>query len=732
MMQTVAAVMADQLKQTIEVEGLLEKRCRIETGGASLIERREDNHRHLRHLRIGFLVAPEFPPIHHRHHQIEQDDVGFLFFEILQRFASIRDRRRIESFEREQLRHHLAQICIVFDDEDRTVRDKTFFGREQRVRQSLYVHRPPGRCKLYRPVSLLSVRRTADYSEKARQPGAVHANGPTSHRTEQIGLVCLGSSLIFVVLFWSLGTPTFWDPDEAHYAETTRELVAAGDWWAPYYDEQPFFDKPILFHQLQAVAMVLFGANEFAARLVPALAALTLIGITVWVGAMTVSWPVGITAGLLLTASPGVFALSRYAILDTTFTAFVFGGSALLTVAALRDRPWLQWPGYVLVALAVLTKGPLALVLCGLTLLLASIVSADARRRLFGLHWIAGAVLIVVLSAPWFIYMYGRFRRDFINGYVLDENLRLYATTRFGNQPRIWFYFQILAAGLLPWTGLVVGRLVDDIRAAVKGWGVDTLEVLLWSWTAAVVGFFTFSQFKLDHYVFPAAPALCLVCARAWADVRADQSAPRNAGARAGLHLVGPLLVVIGVGCGYFLIARLELPRAAVVVPIAITAAGVFLTAFINVRGRAGGRPPKYPWIALSALLITYGGIVAFVMPALEQRKVVPDVARWVASHAGDTDRIASYRLNRWNPTFRFYVRRHTNFIDDPAEAKAFFDSPQPFYCVMRRAAFQEFVAAGVPLVALYQRDGMWATSGRVLWRRRITPEQFVVAGRAR
>src|SRR5256885_4149196 len=38
-----------------------------------------------------------------------------------------------------------------------------------------------------------------------------------------------------------------------------------------------------------------------------------------------------------------------------------FSGAALVTVAALRDRPVLQFPGYALVALAVLTKGPLAI-----------------------------------------------------------------------------------------------------------------------------------------------------------------------------------------------------------------------------------------------------------------------------------------------------------------------------------------------------------------------------------
>ena len=74
-------------------------------------------------------------------------------------------------------------------------------------------------------------------------------------------LVLLAATLIFVVLFWRLGTPAFWDPDEAHYAETTQEMIATGDWAAPFYNEEPFFDKPVLFHQLQATAMRLVTSS---------------------------------------------------------------------------------------------------------------------------------------------------------------------------------------------------------------------------------------------------------------------------------------------------------------------------------------------------------------------------------------------------------------------------------------------------------------------------------------
>ena len=551
-------------------------------------------------------------------------------------------------------------------------------------------------------------------------------------RTLTLHDACVGvlaATLVFVALFWRLGVPTFWDPDEAHYAETSREMIAGGDWWAPYYNEQPFFDKPVLFHQLQGTAMRLIGDAELGARLVAALAALGLILVTRWFAAALISRDVANVAALMLAGSPGVFALSRYAILDTLFTLFTFGGAAALAVSVLRDRPTLQWLGYVALALGVLVKGPLALVLAALTLVLLVAASADLRQRLLALHWFVGLLLIVAISGPWFVYMYLRFRQAFVDGYLLDENLRLFAASRFANQPGFWFYFQILATGLLPWTGLLIGRMIDDLRCVFRGERVDHVETMLWAWTLAIVSFFTASTFKLDHYVFPAAPALCVLCARAWTDVRLQHRQRSTAASRLGLYFIGPFLVAVGLGCGWFLIVRLDLPRAAIVVPIAVTAAGVALTIVANVRGAL---PPRIPWAVTSALIVTYAGVILFVLPALEQRKIVPDIAHWVAAHATDVHRVASYRMNRWTPTYRFYVGRHVRMLEDPAEAEAFFDKPEPFYCVMRRNAFDEFVARGAKLEVVYERDGLTATTGRALWRTRTPFTRFVVVAKAR
>ena len=537
--------------------------------------------------------------------------------------------------------------------------------------------------------------------------------------------------LVFVVLFWRLGAASFWDPDEAHYAETTRELIVTGDWWAPYYNEQPFFDKPIFFHQLQAAAMLVAGPNELGARLVPALAALALVLFTGWLGATLISPGAGLLAALLLAINPGLFALARYAILDTVFTALLFSGVGLIAVAALDPaRRSLQWPGYVLIAGAVMTKGPLAFVLCGLAMALAIALSADIRRRVLGLHWIAGLGIAIALSAPWFVYMYLRFRADFVAGYVFDENIRLFAAERFGDQPPFWFYFKILATGMLPWTGIMIGRLVDDIsRWKRSGPGSSgSVNVLLWAWTIAIVGFFTCSTFKLDHYVFPAAPALCLLIASAWSDLRAFPDSPENRGARVGLRLVGPLLIVLGAAAGYFLLARLELPAAALVVPAVVVAAGAIITVRVNVRH---DRPPAVPWIALCALTTIYAGLLLFVIPALEKQKVIPDIARWVAGRAEPDALIASFRLNRWNTAFRFYVDRHVAMLDDEQQVVEFVNdaaaSARPFYFVMLGDGYDELVAHGVPLSEVHAREGMWATSGRALWRTGVPATRFVV-----
>ena len=68
-------------------------------------------------------------------------------------------------------------------------------------------------------------------------------------------------ALCWVVVFWRLGYLPLLDPDEAHYAQITREMMRAHEFIVPLLDGQPHIDKPVLFHWLQALSFTAFGQN---------------------------------------------------------------------------------------------------------------------------------------------------------------------------------------------------------------------------------------------------------------------------------------------------------------------------------------------------------------------------------------------------------------------------------------------------------------------------------------
>lgn len=529
----------------------------------------------------------------------------------------------------------------------------------------------------------------------------------SGRRLPRLLLVTAGWAVVCWVVFgWRLGYPSFWDPDEATYAEATREMLAAGNWLVPTYDGHPFFDKPPLFFVLQGASFTLLGPTELAARLVPALSAVLLVLVVGWFGARLFNRDIGRTGALMFALLPATFALSAYAIVDMTFTLFLFGGCAALTVAALRNQPRLQYVGYVLLAAAVLTKGPVALVLAGLAFLLSLAIAPEARPALLRLRWGVGLAIVVALSAPWFVYMWRRFDDAFITGYFLKENLWLFSGSLYGSQRSALFYPKVMLVGLLPWTPLLLGRLLD----AFRGVRISTAERLLWAWAMVVVGFFTASGFKLDHYVFPAAPALCLLCAHAWTESRVAEK-----------HRIGVLTGVVAIAgvlfaAGVVLIpglnrVPLELPAGVRLLPVALIASGIAMLAQVARRWR----PATLPYAAAAGLLTCYAIVITIGLPAFEQMKPTRRLARIVATSAAAEDHVCMFRLNRWSSSWRFYVGRHSDRLETVNELKAFFERPGRHYCAMMRRDYDDLLTQGISLQIVHQEPGLFTTTGRAL-----------------
>ena len=126
-------------------------------------------------------------------------------------------------------------------------------------------------------------------------------------------------AIAWIVVFWRLGYASLLDPDEAHYAQLTREMLRSGSWLVPLLDGRPYIDKPVLFHWFQGASVWLLGETEFAARLPSALAALALFATVRWAGIALLGAEAGEWGAIMFATIPATFALSSIALFDMVF-----------------------------------------------------------------------------------------------------------------------------------------------------------------------------------------------------------------------------------------------------------------------------------------------------------------------------------------------------------------------------------------------------------------------------
>jgi 4-amino-4-deoxy-L-arabinose transferase-like glycosyltransferase len=527
------------------------------------------------------------------------------------------------------------------------------------------------------------------------------------------------ATICWVVLFWKLGGPALMDPDEAHYAQLTREMLRAGTWMIPLLDGAPYIDKPVLFHWLQGLAISLLGETEMAMRLPSAVAAIALFWMTRWTGVNLFGERLGIRAWLMLATMPLTFLLGSIGVFDMVFTACLFGAIAVALVAALRNRPRLQWVAYALLSLAVMTKGPVALVLAGVFFLVGLACGRESRTALLSLRWVTGAVLSVVLSLPWFVWMYYALGWQFVHQYALAGNL-YYITQPQSFSNRAFnhtLYISTFLAGFFPWSIVTLGGAVDTVRRWRAKTKLPPEEILLWAWVAVVFVFFSLARFKVDRYVYPAAPACCLLAARAWLSVsvnRPDLARARdNIAARWSVAILGILLASVGIFALFSLFdLGLELPRAAVLMPVSLAAGGAALTVAIVRRGAVS---PGVLSVVVGMLLVIYGSVVTIGFPILERARPTAAIAESLRSRLTAGDRVGLYRLDKWRFSLRYYLERPVTRLQHQEDVQKFLAEPARGYVLMLDEDFARLRGEGVPLVCVTGRPAVTGTTGRGL-----------------
>jgi 4-amino-4-deoxy-L-arabinose transferase-like glycosyltransferase len=180
-----------------------------------------------------------------------------------------------------------------------------------------------------------------------------------------------------------------------------------------------------------------------------------------------------------------------------------------------------QRPNYKIVALglfgfflglAVLAKGPAAIILCGGGVFFWAIFTGCWRDAFRLLHP-AAIVAFCVTALPWYVICTRR-NPDFFRIFIIEHNFKRYLTPEFQHVQPFWYYVPVLLVAFLPWIGLFLWSVIVGTKEIIRRGGASNATLFLICWAGFCVVFFSTSHSKLPGYVLPAFPAIGLLMAR--------------------------------------------------------------------------------------------------------------------------------------------------------------------------------------------------------------------------
>lgn len=345
------------------------------------------------------------------------------------------------------------------------------------------------------------------------------AGAPEQAGASRLSVLLIAALIVFAYTA-TLGMSPLLEPDEARYAEIAREMLELNDWVTPHLNYVKYFEKPPLVYWLNAVTFEAFGLSDYAARLWPAL--LGLVGLVcAWSLARSIYGKLeGLLAAAILAATPFYFGLSQVLILDMPLSTFM--AVALTAAWHLYQRPEhaQRWAAlmYAAAALAVLTKGPVAVVLMGGILVSFVVMRWDFGflRRLLSPR---GIGLFLLIAAPWFVLVTYR-NPEFFDFFIIDQHFNRYLRPSEHRQPLL-FFVPFILGGMLPWTLLLATRprlIMEQLQRLLRlRVAPGTLYCILWA--TVIFAFFSMSGSKLATYILPVFCPLAVLVSRAVADL---------------------------------------------------------------------------------------------------------------------------------------------------------------------------------------------------------------------
>ncbi|MFA0736279.1 MAG: hypothetical protein OGMRLDGQ_002779 [Candidatus Fervidibacter sp.] len=316
-------------------------------------------------------------------------------------------------------------------------------------------------------------------------------------------------ALAIFLCFWGNDKTPLFDTDEPRYAQAAKEMMLRGDWVLPTFNGQPRYAKPVMFYWLLIAAYKVFGVNEFAARFWSGVAAMV-IALLLYFALRTIfGQESALAASLCWLTSIAALIFAHAAITDMVLVVFMTSAIIALWVGLVTNCTFWFLLASVSMGFAVLTKGPVGVVLP----LMVFAVSAIIHRPTVSVplrHLVAISVgcLILFLATvlPWYVAVSIRTNGEFLRQFLLVENVSRYAQ---GAKLPLWVhlvYFPATAFVLaFPWSAFGIWMLssLSGLTDEQKQW-----LTLLKVWAILPVLVFSFSQTKNPQYVLLAVPAL--------------------------------------------------------------------------------------------------------------------------------------------------------------------------------------------------------------------------------
>lgn len=304
--------------------------------------------------------------------------------------------------------------------------------------------------------------------------------------------------LISLLLFLPFnGLVHLFDWDEINFAESAREMIVTGNYSTVSINFMPFWEKPPLYIWMQVLSMKLFGINEFAARFPNAVCGVISLLALFEIGKSLRNYKFGMIWALAYGASVLPFLYFKSGIIDPWFNLFIFSSLHFaFRHFALRETSRKGFQPVVLSAiilgLAVLTKGPVAVLLFGSALILYLLIERKFRF-LNVTDVLVFSILLFLTGGAYHLYQILIGNWQLVYDFLIYQ-IRLMKTEDAGHGGSIFYHPVVLFIGVFPTSILALKALFK--KGSVNNSYRKLMVILFW----VVLIIFSLIKTKIVHY----------------------------------------------------------------------------------------------------------------------------------------------------------------------------------------------------------------------------------------